>query len=142
MLGKAIAITAQAFEGRKDKGQQPYIMHCLRVMNAVSHLGEEAMQAAVMHDLLEDCPDKWDGVRLRRTGFSARVVETVELLTHDKEVVSYDRYIKNISNDPLATAIKMADLRDNSDITRMKGLRKKDLERLEKYHRAYMYLKD
>lgn len=54
MLGKAIAITAQAFKDKKDKGGHPYIMHCLRVMYAVAHLGEEVMQAAVMHDLVED----------------------------------------------------------------------------------------
>lgn len=74
-------------------------------------------------------------------GFSERVVKAVGLLTHDKKMF-YEDYIKVISTDQLATAIKMADLRDNSDITRMKGVRKKDFDRLEKYHRAYTYLKN
>ena len=54
MLDKAISITAQAFEGKFDKGGNPNILHCLQVMNAVRELGEEAMCAAVMHDLVED----------------------------------------------------------------------------------------
>jgi (p)ppGpp synthase/HD superfamily hydrolase len=54
MLGIAIAMASEAFKYTVDKGGEPYIMHCLRVMNAVKHLGEDVMCAAVMHDLVED----------------------------------------------------------------------------------------
>lgn len=140
-LAKAIAITAKAFEKKMDKGGKPYILHCLRVMYAIQHLGEEAMQAAVMHDLIEDCPQEWSYERLIDQGFSYMVVETVSQLTHDKSE-SYDDYIKRIATHPWAKEIKKADLRDNSDITRMKDVRKKDFDRLEKYHRSYKYLSD
>jgi len=61
-LGKAIAIAATAFEGAIDKGGNPYILHCLWVMNAVRHLGEDYMIVAVLHDLLEDTD--WTAERL------------------------------------------------------------------------------
>lgn len=139
MLGKAISITAKAFEGVNDKGGHPYILHCLRVMNAMPRHDEELRCIAVLHDLIEDT--LWTKEGLLGEGFSIRVAQTVQVLTHDKGV-SYDDYIKIIALCPDAKLVKMADLRDNSDIMRMKGLRKKDLDRLEKYHRSYMYLKD
>jgi len=137
MLDKAISITAQAFEGKLDKGGTPYILHCLHVMHKVRHLGSDAMQAAVMHDLIEDTD--WTLVDLHELGFNERVVTLVERMTH-QEGESYDDYLDRIAVGQFSRAIKMADLKHNSDITRMKGLRAKDFERLEKYHRAYDFL--
>lgn len=71
--------------------------------------------------------------------FTDRIVNTVRILTHDKSF-PYDDYIKQISLNEDAKKVKLADLKDNSDITRIKGLRKKDLDRIEKYHRAFVYL--
>lgn len=138
-LGLAFAIVAEAFKNKQDKGGEPYILHCIRVMNGVDPNNEDKRIAAVLHDVPEDCPE-WTFDKLREAGFSERVIDLLKLLTHDKEKVSYEDYIKRISHDPDATDIKKADLRDNSDITRLKGLRKKDVERMEKYHRAYTYL--
>ena len=73
-------------------------------------------------------------------GFSARVINALKLLTHDKSV-PYDDYIDSISLNRDATIVKLADLTHNSDIRRLKGLRQKDFERLEKYHRSYVFLK-
>ena len=138
MLSKAIALASKAFIGRKDKAGKPYILHCLRVMFSVDQKDEELMQIAVLHDLLEDCPEYHDLV-LYKMGFSKRVVTTIEVLTHDKSV-SYEDYIKKIALNADARQIKLADLKDNSDITRLKGLRKKDFDRMEKYHWAFTYL--
>lgn len=139
MLGLAIAITAEAFKEKKDKGGNPYILHCLRVMDGVWHLGHDAMCAAVMHDLVEDAD--YTNRDLLELGFSDEIVMWVDLLTHnpDREYMSY---INRLSFDKVAKEIKKADLRDNSDITRLKGLRKKDFDRLEKYSRAYVYLSE
>lgn len=139
MLSKAISITAQAFEGKKDKGGKPYILHCLRVMNGVNQEDSELMQIAVMHDLCEDCPKEWNEFSLISAGFSVRVVKTIGILTHDKKI-PYDDYIKAIALNEDARQVKLADLRDNSNITRLKGLTKKDFDRLEKYSRSYIYL--
>jgi (p)ppGpp synthase/HD superfamily hydrolase len=132
----AISITAKAFEDILDKGGQPYILHCLRVMNNVQ--GDECVKcASVMHDLIEDTD--WTFEQLTTLGFSDKTVGLLHLLTHQKET-SYDDYIKSISVSKEATEIKMRDLEDNSNITRIKGARKKDFDRIEKYHRAYIYL--
>lgn len=139
-LAKAIAIAADAFKGKLDKGGQPYILHCLRVMNGVSQSDPQLMQAAVLHDLIEDC-DEWTVDRLRAEGFSYKVCGLIEMLTHEKSE-PYQDYIERIGVNPLAREIKLADLRDNTNITRLKGLRPQDFERLEKYHRAYVTLKD
>jgi len=138
-LAKAISIAAQGFAEVLDKGGKPYILHCLRVMNSVNQNDEELMSIAVLHDVKEDLG--WTDQALYLAGFSTRVVEAIELLTHYPEV-PYDDYIKNLSQNPDCVAVKLADLKDNSDITRLKGLRKKDFERLEKYNRAWVYLRN
>lgn len=136
-LALAIAITAEAFKIKTDKAGKPYILHCLRVMNGVDQTDEELMQIAVMHDLLEDTD--YSEMDLVKLGFSYRVTSVLNLLTHRPDT-EYDQYIKIISSNPDAVKVKLADLRDNSDITRLKGLRKKDFDRMEKYNRAFVYL--
>ena len=138
MLGKAIALASKAFEGYKDKGGKPYIMHCLRVMFSVQHLGEEVMTIAVLHDVIEDT--KYTFKDLKELGFNEEVIKVLRLLTHDKEKVSYDDYIKKLANNTKARKIKMADLMDNSNFTRLKGVSKRDFDRMEKYQRSYLYL--
>lgn len=137
MLGKAIALAAEKFEFKKDKGGKPYILHCLRVMNAVKHLGEEVMCIGVLHDIIEDTDitilDLFD------MGYSDKVIRGVASLTHPKNT-EYQVYIKSIAFNSDAVEVKKADLRDNSDILRLKGLTRKDFDRLEKYHIAYTYL--
>lgn len=141
MLSKMISIVSNAFEGRVDKGGKPYILHCLRVMNNVEQ-EPEVMQIAVGHDLVEDRPDIWSIQKLREQGFSERVLKAIELLTHSDHSIAYMDYIKVLALNKDAKQVKKADLRDNSDITRLKGLRKKDFDRLEKYNIAYAYLCD
>jgi|SRR5687767_1553296 len=137
MLGKAIKLAAVAFADKLDKGGKPYILHCLRVMMGVDQNDEELMQIAVLHDVLEDTEITAED--LRREGFSERVIKALELLTHADDS-HYDTYIKMVSLNPDARTVKMADLIDNSQITRLKGLRKKDFDRMEKYHWAFTYL--
>jgi len=138
MLGRAIEIAVSAHAGQTDKGGKPYILHPLWVMNQVKHLGEDYMIVAILHDVVEDT--EWTLDDLLKEGFSVEIVLSLKYLTKGDE--SYDTYIQCISNDAKAKAVKMADLEHNTKITRLKGLRKKDFDRLEKYHRAYTYLKD
>lgn len=140
MLGKAIAIASEAFKDRKDKGGAPYILHCIHVMNAVSYLGEDAMIVGILHDLVEDCKD-WTFDRLSKEGFGQDIIRMLDAMTH-REGEEYMEYIKRVSNFKYTSAVKRADLRHNSDVTRLKGLTKKDFDRLEKYARAYEYLRN
>jgi len=141
MLGKAIKIASTVFEPITDRGGQPYILHCLRVMNNLHTNDEELKCIAILHDVPEDDPRGAEVVlrELRLLGFSERVIKALDLLTHRKET-PYDDYIKAISFNADATKVKLADLKDNSDISRLKGLSKKDFDRMEKYHRSYVYL--
>jgi len=137
-LALAISITSVAFEKKLDKAGEPYILHCLRVMNAT--VGDECTKcASVMHDLIEDT--EYTFADLSKLGFSDKTIGLLHLLTHQKET-PYDEYIKAISVSNEATEIKLRDLEDNSNITRLKGLGKKDFDRIEKYHRSYIYLKN
>ncbi len=137
MLDQAIALASREFLGRFDKGGVPYILHCLTVMNGVDQSDEELMIIAVLHDLVEDT--KYTLHSLAILGYSERVVSALDCLTH-RTNEPYDDYIDRISGNLDAILVKMADLRHNSDITRMKGLRDKDFKRLEKYHRNYKKL--
>ncbi|XAI97292.1 guanosine-3',5'-bis(diphosphate) protein [Leptolyngbya phage Lbo-JY46] len=142
MLTTAIKIAATAFEGDYDKGGQPYIMHLLYVMHKVKHLGETAMICAVLHDLIEDKEKSgYNFEYLRLNGFSEEVILILQLLTHRKGT-DYMNYIKGLSVHNIAKAIKKADLEHNSKVSRLKGLRKKDFDRLEKYCVAYQYLSE
>lgn len=139
-LDLAIAIASISFLGKFDKGGNPYILHCLFVMNEVKYTNDEdVMIAAVLHDLIEDTD--WTTDDLLDLGFSEKVVVLLNRLTHWPED-SYDKYLDGMKGTPDAVKIKLADLKHNSMITRMKGLREKDFKRLEKYCRAYSMLKE
>lgn len=137
LLDKAIVLATNKFAGKFDKGGTPYILHCLHVMRKVSHLGEDAMVVAVLHDIIEDTD-----VTLKDlvVDFPEKIVSTIVTLTHLPDE-SYENYIERIALNDLARMIKLEDLKHNSDITRMKGITKKDFDRLNKYHKSYQYLK-
>jgi len=135
-LEKAIGIAVTAHIGQFDKGGKPYILHPLHLMNQLMFDTELAI-IAVLHDVVED--SDMTVSHLSRSGFSSRVCEALSLLTHRKHQ-TYEEYIGLICTNYDAIRVKRKDLEHNSDITRLKGVRTKDLERLEKYHRAFMHL--
>ena len=130
-LDRAIELAKQHHEGQTDKAGKPYIEHPLRVMNQVE--SEEEKIVAVLHDIVEDTDISLDD--LRNEGFSEKVVSAVECLTK-QEGENYDSYIERISFNPLAVKIKLADLEDNRDLTRLPEVTDKDLKRIEKYDKA------
>ena len=130
-LDRAIELAKQHHEGQTDKAGKPYINHPLRVMNQVE--SEEEKIVAVLHDIVEDTNISLND--LRNEGFSEEVVSAVECLTK-QDGENYDSYIERISFNPLAVKIKLADLEDNRDLTRLPEVTDKDLERLEKYDKA------
>ncbi len=140
-LDQAISIAARAFEDKFDKSGDPYILHCLQVMNNVDKWNDTELKIiAVLHYLIEDT--EWSIVGLiREYKASHRLINALIELTHVKGV-PYDTYISGICLNQDAIKVKMADIEHNSSILRLKGIRPKDLERIEKYHRAYMRLKE
>lgn len=130
-LEKAISIAVNAHSGLTDKGGSPYILHPLRLMLKFSK--EDEMIVAVLHDVIEDTEIAITD--LINLGFSDRVINALRLLTKNPSE-TYQQYIENISTNDLARKIKIEDLKDNLDISRLPEISPKDLERLAKYHRA------
>lgn len=136
-LALAINLAAEGHMHQVDKGGKPYILHPIKVMHYLKTDDMELMAIGVMHDLCEDCDVSLDD--LRAFGFSERVVKGVDLLTK-KDGVSDDEYIAAIKMSVDATRVKLADLRHNSDVRRLKGMTDKDLLRMRKYHGMFLEL--
>ena len=136
-LEDAISIAAQAHRGQRDKAGAPYLLHPLRLMLRMD--SEAAMMAAVLHDVVED--SDWTLERLREQGFAEEVIEAVACLTH-RDGESYEEFVERLKANPLARRVKIADLEDNMNVLRIGRLGPKDLQRLEKYHRAWRVLKE
>lgn len=143
MFDKAVMIAAREHLGMTDKGGSSYILHPMRIAMRLRTADEELMSIAILHDAVEDGSITFEC--LREEGFSDRVIEALKLLTHRKGI-SYDEYIDAMRGNKDALRVKREDLRDNSDITRLKGIREKDFRRMEKYIRAFskveLYLKE
>ena len=136
LLEKAVSIAFEAHKGEKDKAGAPYILHPLRVMFQMET--EEEMIAAVLHDVLEDTAITSD--QLREKGFSERLIEAVESVTKRKGE-DYEDFVRRAASHPIGKKVKLADLEDNMDFSRLKSITDKDLKRLKKYHNALKILK-
>jgi guanosine-3',5'-bis(diphosphate) 3'-pyrophosphohydrolase len=130
-LERAIELAARAHAGQRDKGDQPYILHPLRVMQAVS--GESERIAAVLHDIVEDTQTTFEG--LLAEGFSADVVDAVRALTKF-EGETREQAARRIVGNPIARAVKLADIADNMDLSRIPNPTERDVERLREYEVA------
>ena len=136
MLVKAIQIAVSAHKEQMDKSGQPYILHLIRVMDAGET--EQEKICGVLHDLVEDTD--WTFEKLENEGFSEEIISALKCVTK-QENEAYDVFISRIKENPLAIKVKLNDLRDNMDITRLVHITKKDRERLNKYLKAYQELK-
>ncbi|MBI2687856.1 MAG: GTP pyrophosphokinase [Acidobacteria bacterium] len=130
-LERAISLAALAHEGQVDKAGAPYILHVLRVMLRVG-TPEERM-VAVMHDMVEDCG--WTPEKLRAEGFSEAVVNGVDAVTR-RESETYEEFVLRAKANSIGRAVKMADLLDNADTSRLPAITERDKVRLDKYRRA------
>lgn len=136
-LALAISLAAQGHIDQRDKGGKPYILHPLKVMHYLKTDDMQLMAIAVMHDLIEDTETTFED--LAEHGFSQRVLLAVNLLTK-KDDLSEEDYLKGIKSNEDAVRVKLADLRHNTDVRRLKGLTDKDLLRMRKYHTMHVEL--
>lgn len=137
LLDTMLLLTTNAFAGTYDRGGNPYILHCLKVMHYVNTNDEELQCIALGHDLLEDT--SVTALMLYEQGFSERVVQGIQCLTK-VEGESYEEYKIKVFSNKDAVLVKMADLRHNSDIRRLKGITEKDIQRMIKYHTFFLEL--
>lgn len=141
-LGRAISIAVHAHAGVEDKGGNPYILHPLRVMMAVD--GDLAKTVAVLHDVVED-GEGWSLERLAGEGFSPEVLDALAGVTklpeeedgpNDSPEAKLERYlgfVRRAGANPISRAVKLADLNDNLDVSRLGKVSEKDARRLSKY---------
>ena len=135
MLSKMILIATNAHDGQFDRGGTPYILHPMKVMHYLKTDDEELQCIALGHDVIEDTSVTYKD--LRDAGISERVIKGIAALTK-MPGQTYDEYKEGVFANVDAMKVKMADLRHNTDVRRLKGVTEKDIQRMEKYHRFYL----
>ena len=132
---KAYEIAKRAHLGQIDKAGEDYIKHPEKVASFVNSDEEKAV--AYLHDVIEDTELTLED--LREYGFSEEVLKAVDVITK-KKGQDYQTYLNSVKENKLARVIKLADLRHNSDLTRLINITEKDIERKEKYQKAIDFL--
>ena len=135
MIDIALAISKKAHAGQVDKAGVDYIQHPLYVASQVKTEQEKAV--ALLHDVLED--SDITAADLLAYGLSNEVVTAVQTLTKKKRQ-SYQDYLEKVKSNNLARVVKLADLKHNSDLSRLKTVSNTDYERVKKYKNAIRYL--
>ena len=132
---KAMRLCFDAHKDQVDKSGMPYVFHPFHVAEQMQT--EETTIVALLHDVVEDTDYTIDD--LRAMGFPEAVTDALALMTHTKGV-PYMEYVAAIKGNPIATAVKLADLRHNSDLSRLDAVDEKALRRVEKYKKAITLL--
>jgi (p)ppGpp synthase/HD superfamily hydrolase len=146
-LQRAIEIAVEAHKGQTDKAGAPYVLHPLRVM--LSLKTEDERIVGMLHDVVEDC-EGWSFALLEKEGFSPKIIDALESVTKseaeenlikhasDEEALfaAYWGFVSRAINNSIGKQVKLADLRDNCDISRIKAPSEKDLARLNRYKRV------
>ena len=135
MVDLALSIARKAHEGQLDKAGVDYIEHPIYVASQVDT--EEEKAVALLHDVIEDSPVSAKG--LLQAGLPETVVTAVQVLTKKKEQ-DYQTYLETVKKNSLARVVKLADLKHNSDLSRLSSITEKDRERLKKYKKAIDFL--
>ncbi len=139
LTDKASQIAYKAHEGQPDLSGMPYVLHPIHVAQDVQ--GEINVCVALLHDVLEDSDYTADD--LRAEGMPGEVIAAVEILTRDPSV-PYEDYIRSIkaSGNQVAITVKLADLRHNADLSRLRTITDEDIARREKYIAAAAVLRE
>ena len=135
MLELALSIATEAHRGQFDKAGIDYIEHPIYVASQVDT--EEEKAVALLHDVIEDSPVSAE--ELLQAGLPETVVTAVQVLTKKKEQ-DYQTYLETVKKNSLARVVKLADLKQNSDLSRLSSITEKDRERLKKYKKAIDFL--
>ena len=135
MINIALSIAKKAHAGQVDKAGIDYIQHPLYVASQVKTEQEKAV--SLLHDVLED--SDITAADLLAYGLSNEVVTAVQTLTK-KKGQSYQDYLEKVKSNDLARVVKLADLKHNSDLSRLKSVSDTDRERVKKYKNAIRYL--
>ena len=133
---KALKLCFEAHKNQVDKSGMPYVFHPFHLAEQMKD--ENTTIVALLHDVVEDTDYTFDD--LQEFGFGKEVIDALKLLTHES-CVPYMDYVLKIKDNPIAKAVKLADLQHNSDISRLDIIDEKALSRREKYKAAMELLK-
>lgn len=125
---KAMQLAYERHAGQTDRGGMPYIFHPMHIAEQMSTERETCV--ALLHDILEDTDTTPQ--ELRDMGFPDEWVDDIKYLTK-APTESYDDYITLLARHSVPRKVKLADLLHNSDLTRLKKVTDKDVERMHKY---------
>ena len=131
----AMRICYKAHMRQFDRDGIPYVFHPIHLAEQMDD--ENSTVVALLHDVVEDTKCTLED--LKSMGFNEEVLAAIALLTHDK-AVPYEEYVLNLQSNPIARKVKLADLRHNSDLTRLSKITENDFKRVEKYKRAIQIL--
>ncbi len=137
MTKAAMVLAYEAHHGQLDKGGVPYIFHPIHLAEGMED--EVSATVALLHDVVEDTPWTLEALAGR---FPGEVTQALRLLTHEKGV-PYEDYVRAIRDNPIAKAVKLADLRHNSDQTRLGAVSPEKAAQLrQKYEKAFRILEE
>ncbi|MBC8043623.1 MAG: bifunctional (p)ppGpp synthetase/guanosine-3',5'-bis(diphosphate) 3'-pyrophosphohydrolase [Rhizobacter sp.] len=128
LLQKAIALAERAHAGQIDKAGKPYIGHPVRVMNRLATAEQKIV--GVLHDAVEDSDLTLP--ELAEAGFPPELVAAIDAITK-REGEDYEVYLNRVMTNPVALAVKIADMTDNLDPSRIATPTEKDVARMKKY---------
>lgn len=134
---KAMKLCFAAHKDQTDKSGMPYVFHPFHLAEQMTT--EETTVVALLHDVVEDT--SYTLADIAAMGFPKSVTDALALLTHD-DAVPYMEYVAAIRYNPIAKAVKLADLQHNSDLTRLDYVDAKALQRVEKYRYAIKLLSE
>ena len=134
---KALKLCFEAHKEQVDKSGMPYVFHPFHL--AEQMMDEDTTVVALLHDVVEDTPHTLDD--LKKMGFSSQIIEAISLMTHEPGVPYMD-YVQKIKENAIARAVKLADLKHNSDLTRLDIIDDRAKQRVEKYAQAIRLLSE
>ena len=134
---KALKLCYAAHRDQVDKSGMPYVFHPFHLAEQMED--EITAAVALLHDVVEDT--EYTLRDLEALGFPPQVLEAVGMMTHDP-AVPYLEYAAKLRDNPVARTVKLADLRHNSDLSRLHTVDEKALRRVEKYKQAIRILEE
>lgn len=147
-LAQAIDFASKCFRFSFDKGGEPYILHLIRVMQNLETEDEDLKIIAIYHDFVEDIYLSMDvfseTVSFGDSKFTVnnRILSAIDCLSKRKGE-TYDQYLERVASNHDAILVKLADLKDNMDLSRLKRMgTAEDLIRMEKYEKAKAFLEE
>jgi (p)ppGpp synthase/HD superfamily hydrolase len=136
-IAKVLAFAYEKHKGQVDKSGVDYILHPITV--SLYCVSDSAKIVALLHDVLEDTDATIDDIV--KLDLTKEEIEAIKLLTKPRKE-DYMHYVKRVAENPIAREVKMCDLQHNMDISRLKHITEKDMQRVERYKQAYHYLSE